>query len=227
MPVGSESAAGYPVWDWPTRLCHWGLVIGLFAQFASGLFGWLPMTSHLWLGYALLVVVLFRLVWGFVGSDSARFARFLRGPGAVAAYLRTLGSEKPTRWPGHNPLGGWSSVALLVLTLLQSVTGLFSSRRGGIDGPLLHLVSRDVALWLDDLHGMLHWPLLLLVLLHIAAGLWYLLRKRENRIGPIFAHGRLDLDADPGLRTAGTHRALIVLAIVVLVVASIAGQARG
>ena len=226
MPAGVQPTTRYPVWDWPTRLCHWGLVIGLFAQFASGLFGWLPMASHLWLGYALLVVVLFRLIWGFVGSDSARFRRFLQGPAAVAAYLRSLGSNKPTRWPGHNPLGGWSSVALLTLTLLQSITGLFSSRRGEVDGPLMHLVSRDAALWLDDLHGMLHWPLLLLVLLHIAAGFWYLLRKREDRIGPIFSDGRMVLNADPQLRAVGIRRALLVLAVALFVVGMIADQAR-
>lgn len=226
MPGKSGPAARYPVWDWPTRLCHWGLVIGLFAQFASGLFGWLPMSSHLWLGYGLLVVVLFRLIWGFVGSDSARFRQFLHGPAAVAAYLRSLGSRQPTRWPGHNPLGGWSSLALLVLTLLQSITGLFSTRRGEIEGPLVHLLSREAASWLDDLHGMLHWPLLLLVLVHIAAGFWYLLRKRENRIAPIFGDGRLHLDADPMLRTSGTVRALVVLVIALLLVVGIAAQAR-
>ncbi len=225
MPVKSKPAVRYPVWDWPTRLCHWGLVIGLFAQFASGLFGWLPMASHLWLGYGLLVVVLFRVIWGFVGSDSARFSHFLHGPAAVLAYLRTLASAQPTRWPGHNPLGGWSSVALLTLTLLQSITGLFSSRRGGLEGPLVHLVSRDAGLWLDDLHGLLHWPLLLLVVVHIAAGFWYLLRKRENRISPIFGDGRLQLDADPRSPGTANDRALIVLAVALVAVAAVVVQA--
>lgn len=226
MARGASVLSRYPVWDLPTRLCHWGLVTGLSAQFASGLFGLLPMATHLWLGYGLLAVVLFRLAWGFVGSDSARFSRFLYGPSAVWSYLRELGSAQPTRWAGHNPLGGWSSIALLGLTLLQSITGLFSNRRGVLDGPLIHLVSRDTAQWLDDLHGLLHWPLLLLVLTHVAASFWYLLRKHEDRIRPIFGHGRQALDADPHLTRVGVLRAWFVLALVIAVVAVIAAQAR-
>src|SRR5690606_8782207 len=125
-----ERREHYPVWDLPTRLSHWAIALLVLAQFGSGLFGILPMDSHLWCGYALLVALLFRILWGFVGSRSARFSHFLRGPGAVAAYARTLFSPQPSRWPGHNPLGGWSIVLMLALALAQCVTGLFT---GAID----------------------------------------------------------------------------------------------
>jgi cytochrome b len=215
-----ERREHYPVWDLPTRLSHWAIALLVLAQFGSGLFGILPMDSHLWCGYALLVALLFRIMWGFVGSRSARFSHFLRGPGAVAAYARTLFSPQPSRWPGHNPLGGWSIVLMLALALAQCVTGLFT---GAIDlsGPLAERVARSTARAAGDWHELLYWPLLLLVLLHISAALFHLLHKGENLVKPIFGHGRLALERDPGLAFAGPLRALLVLAIALGVVAAV------
>ena len=213
----------YRVWDLPTRLSHWAIALLVTVQFGSGLFGVLPMDWHLWCGYALLVALLFRVVWGFVGSSSARFGRFVRGPGAVAAYARRLFDPSPSRWPGHNPLGGWSIVLMLALALAQSLTGLFSE---SIDlaGPLAASVDRATSRAAGDWHGWLYWPLLLLVLLHIGAGLFHLLHKRENLIAPIFGDGRLPLDDDPAFVFAGPGRALLVLAAALAVVAALVMQ---
>lgn len=213
----------YRVWDLPTRLSHWAIAVLVVVQFATGLFGLLPMDWHLWCGYALLAVLLFRIVWGFVGSRSALFGQFLRGPGAVASYAHTLFDPKPSRWPGHNPLGGWSIVLMLSLMLAQSLTGLFSE---SIDlaGPLAASVDRATARAAEDWHGLLYWPLLLLVLVHIAAGVFHLLHKRENLIAPIFGDGKLELERDPALSFAGSIRALVVLAIAIAVVVLIARQ---
>ncbi|MCK9489631.1 MAG: cytochrome b/b6 domain-containing protein [Xanthomonadales bacterium] len=221
----NQSLHPYKVWDLPTRLCHWALVLLLMAQWASGQFGLLPISSHLWLGYALLVVIVFRILWGFVGSDSARFSHFLRGPAAVRAYLGRLGSDQPTRWPGHNPVGGWSTVLLLALALVQAVTGLFAERWGVLAGPLVETVSRGTVRSLTDLHGLLHWLLMVVVLAHIAAAVWYRWHKGEDRIGPIFGRGRIDLPDAPVLRFAGTLRALVVLALSLALVAAIAARA--
>lgn len=213
------------IWDLPTRLCHWALVLLLAGQWASGQFGLLPIASHLWLGYALLVVVVFRILWGFVGSDSARFAYFLRGPGAVRAYLGGLGSTQATHWSGHNPVGGWSTVLILALVLVQAVTGLYAERWGVLAGPLVETVSRGTVRSLTDLHGLLHWVLLSVVAVHVAAALYYRVRKGEDRIGPIFGSGRIALPQAPVLRFAGPLRALAVLVVSLALVAAIAARA--
>jgi cytochrome b len=217
------TVARYRVWDLPTRLSHWAIAVLVIVQFGSGLFDVLPMDWHLWCGYALLAAVLFRIGWGFVGSPSARFGAFLRGPGAVSAYARTLFNAQPSRWPGHNPLGGWSIVLMLSLTLAQSITGLFSESIDVI-GPLAQSVDRATSRAAGDWHGWLYWPLLALVVLHIAAALTHLLHKRENLIAPIFGDGRLELEKDPGFTFAGALRALMVLAVAVAIVAAIALQ---
>lgn len=217
----------YRVWDLPSRLSHWLLAVLILIQFASGLFELLPMSAHVWGGYMLLVVVLFRILWGFWGSQSARFSTFLRGPAAVVCYSRTIASEKPSHWPGHNPLGGWSIVLLLGLTLVQSITGLFAQKIGEVAGPLATRVDRDTAQTLHDLHEWLHWILLMFIVIHVIAALFYLLHKRENLIGPIFGKGRLSLSSDPQLRFAGSGRALLLLSISVALVAAVVVLGNG
>ena len=206
------------VWDLPSRLSHWAIALLVFAQFSSGLFELLPMSTHLWCGYALIVVVLFRILWGFFGSDSARFSRFLRGPSAVLRYARSLSSAQPSHWPGHNPIGGWSVVLLLAFTLVQAVSGLFAGKIGDLMGPLAGRVDRDLSHALNDLHESFVWLLLLLVTTHIGAGLFYLLHKRENLIAPMFGNGRLPLEHDPNVRFASSLRALSLLSLSAIVV---------
>jgi cytochrome b len=212
----------YRVWDLPSRLSHWAIVILVFIQFASGLVELLPMSIHLWCGYALIVVLLFRILWGFFGSDSARFSRFLRGPSAVLRYARTLGSATPSHWPGHNPVGGWSVVLLLGLTLVQSISGLFAEKVGEITGPLVNRVARDTAHAFEELHESLYWFLMIVIVLHVTAALYYRLHKQENLIGPMFGDGRLPLRLDPAIRFAGPTRALALLALSVIAVVAVA-----
>lgn len=217
-----EPAPGrYLVWDLPTRLSHWAITVLFLAQFLTGHFGWGPVEVHLWLGYALLAVLLFRIQWGLVGSQSARFSRMLAGPRAILEYLPRLSSSAPTRSPGHNPLGGLSALLLLLLLLAQSTTGLFMETWGEFRGPLAERLGRDAILILTDLHDLLRWPILALVTVHILAALYYRLRKSEDRIGPVFTHGRLLLDTEPGLRFFGAARAAWVLGISVAVVGAI------
>lgn len=211
----------HPIWDLPSRLSHWAIAVLFVVQFAGGQYDLFSTAVHLWLGYALLAVVLFRILWGFAGSDSARFSRFLRGPGSVARYLARLPGGAPTHSPGHNPIGGWSALLMLVLLLLQSFTGLFVETWDELRGPLAERVGRDTAMLMTDLHATLHWPLLVIVIIHILAVLYYRLRKHEDRIGPIFGSGRIELPHPPGLRFAGPGRALAVLAVSVSAVAAI------
>lgn len=212
------------VWDLPVRLSHWAMLILLLVQFGTGLFGLFDMRVHLWAGYALLTVLVFRILWGLFGSDSARFSRFIRGPRATLAYLRDLAEPRPAHWPGHNPVGAWSVLVLLALTLAQSVTGLFAREYGGVAGPLADRVGRQLGRSLSDPHAWLYWLMLLWILVHVGAAFYHLLYKRENRIGPIFGNGRLPLYRDPGLRFAGVGRAWLLLAVSIAAVAVIVLQ---
>ena len=194
----------------------------LFAwQFLTGHFGWLP-AFHLWAGYLLLVVLTFRLLWGLVGSESARFSRMLASLRYLGGAVSDLGRRRPGYWPGHNPVGAISVLLMLVLLLGQSVTGLFVETWGEVRGPLAERIDRDLALWLRDLHSVLRWPLLALVMVHVAAGFWHLFWKHENRLGAIFFDGRLLLPHNPQIELGSNSRAAIALFICVSMVAALA-----
>ena len=212
------------VWDLPTRLFHW-LIVVLFA------FSWWTaeydhLDWHMLSGYAILVLVLFRIYWGFVGSSTARFANFLKPPRTFLAYAGRLFERSGHTTHGHNPMGGWSVVALVLLLLLQTVLGLFAIDVDGVSaGPLDTLVSFDTGRWFSHQHGRLFNFLLVFSGLHVAAILFYWIYKRENLIsamitgfkrlpggdaGPDFHFVRFWW-AVPGLVAAGLLVAWVVL----------------
>jgi cytochrome b len=169
------------VWDLPTRLFHWALVacvigLAITAYSETGL-DW-----HARLGYTVFALLLFRLVWGFIGGRWSRFASFLYAPGSVVAYLR--GRAHPDHLVGHTPLGAGSVLAMLAFLLAQVGTGLVSDDESAFQGPLNRFVSTSqglAATWYHKRVGQ--WILLALVVLHIAAVLYYLFRNRENLVG--------------------------------------------
>ncbi len=163
----------FPVWDIPTRLFHWLLAIGFFSAWITYKANY--MVLHSWIGYGMLTLLLFRVIWGAVGSPHSRFRDFVRGPGSVYKYLK--GQSHHT--PGHNPLGGWSVVSLLLLLIAQAVTGLFNGDDILFSGPLRAAVSSDVANALGSIHETLYFVILGLVGLHIAAVCWYHWVKKE------------------------------------------------
>jgi len=180
------------VWDLPTRLFHW-LLVALFAlSWWSGKNE--EVELHIWSGIGVLTLLVFRLLWGLFGSSTARFANFVRGPRAVADYLRG-------RWNGigHNPLGALSVVALLAFVAAQAGLGLFASDDDGlVEGPLAHLVSLGTSEAAAELHEELFDALLVFVGLHIAAVLFYHLVKRKNLVGPmITGRAAVDPPAEP------------------------------
>lgn len=188
------------IWDLPLRLFHWLLVTLIGFSWWSGeehLMDW-----HRRSGYAILGLLVFRLYWGLAGSRTARFAEFVRGPGAVLVYagslLRGSAERKPVR--GHNPMGGWS-VLLLLLTLIAMVTaGLFAVDVDGLEsGPLADYVSFDSGRLASHIHGFVFNLLLVLVALHLGAVLFYLVRMKTNLVRPMIT-GRAPVDpgADPG-----------------------------
>ena len=206
------------VWDLPTRLFHWTLVVLMIIQWWSAENSD-TMDWHLRGGYVVLTLVLFRLIWGFMGSDTARFSDFLRGPGAALAYVKALVRGETPLYLGHNPIGGWSIVALLTLLLIQAGTGLFANDDILIEGPLYGWVSKSASDWLTTVHKLNFNLLLLVIAVHISAVLFYLLVKRENLIHPMLS-GRKHLSPE----RAGRAPRLVNpwLGLAVLLVASVA-----
>jgi cytochrome b len=168
------------IWDWPTRLFHWLLVVLIPLQW------WTAeqdmMEWHMLLGTLVLGLLLFRLMWGIVGSSTARFGNFVKGPRAVVSYL----SGRAAHVLGHNPLGGWSVVAMLGLLSLQVGLGLIASDEDGLNsGPLSHLVDAERSEAAAEWHHELFDVLLVLIGLHVAAILFYALFRRQSLIGPM------------------------------------------
>ncbi|MDB5857159.1 MAG: hydrogenase cytochrome b-type subunit, rane protein-like protein [Ramlibacter sp.] len=172
------------VWDLPTRVFHWLLVACVAGLIATGYAGGPALEWHARLGYCVLALLLFRIVWGFVGGRWTRFASFLYHPRAVLAYLR--GQAHPDHLVGHNPLGAGSVYAMLVVLLAQVGTGLFADDETAFTGPLNRFVSTSKGLAATWYHKQIgQWLVIILVLLHVGAVLFYLVRKRQNLIVPM------------------------------------------
>jgi cytochrome b len=209
------------VWDLPTRLFHWTLAVLVALQYATGEFHFLDMRWHFWFGYATLALIAFRVLWGFTGSQTSRFADFLRGPGAVWRYIRSLFSTQPQAHVGHNALGGWSVLALLASVSAQAVSGLFASDEIDTDGPLVAHVSDATVKLMTRMH---HWNenvLLILVGLHVVAIMLYLVVKHDNLIAPM-VNGRKRVVQARDLSFASAWAALALFVLCAAAVAALA-----
>lgn len=173
------------VWDAPTRIFHWSLVILVTVSFTTGMMGGVMMQYHERSGVAILVLIVFRFIWGFIGGAHARFAGFVRGPGEVAAYMRGLFRSNSKPYLGHNPLGGWSILAMLVVLSLQVATGLFANDDILTEGPLFQWVSKETSDLLTQLHLVNRNILIGLISIHIVAVGFYLIKKHENLVLPM------------------------------------------
>jgi cytochrome b len=168
------------VWDLPTRVVHWAM---------AALIPWSwwtaehdQMDRHRLSGYLLLGLLLFRLIWGFAGSETARFARFVRGPTAIWAYL----GGRLREGVGHNPIGALSILAMLAALAGQIGLGLFAVDEDGLEsGPLSYLVSFDASRRAAGLHHQLFWAIVALAALHVAAILFYLMARKRNLVTPM------------------------------------------
>jgi cytochrome b len=212
--VGGETV-GVRVWDWPTRAFHWALVGLMVVSWVSVSIGGEAKLWHMRAGYAILALVLFRIVWGLAGSRHARFASFVRGPGAVLAYLKALGKRSKATYVGHNPLGGWSVVVLLLMLLLQAGTGLFANDDVITEGPLAPLIGKDLSDTVTWFHRRNGWALWSMAGVHVAAIAYYLLVLNEDLTRPMITGvktlpGRF---ADAGFDSQVSARALVLLAL--------------
>jgi len=199
------------VWDLPTRLFHWLLVVLIALQYTSGEFGWPSMQWHYRCGYATLALIVFRLVWGLAGSQTSRFSDFLRGPRTMLQYLAALRRGEVPHRAGHNPLGGWSVVAMLASIALQATSGLFASDDISEDGPLVARASTATVEFMTRVHAWNRYVLLALLVLHLAAIGAYALRGR-NLVAPMWSGRAHDADARP-LRFVPTWLALALAAL--------------
>ena len=170
------------VWDLAVRLFHWSLVILVVTSVTTGLTGGNAMNWHERSGIAILALLLFRWSWGFAGSSTARFSDFLNGPRKVLDFLVVVLRNRPAHVVGHNPLGGWMVLFLMVSLTLQAATGLFADDEIFTTGPLAHLVSGSTTSLLTSIHDTNAWVLITLVGIHVAAVLFHLLVRHENLV---------------------------------------------
>jgi cytochrome b len=207
------------VWDVPTRLFHWTLVVLFGFSWFSGEQGNEWLRWHFLSGYAILTLVLFRISWGVLGSTYSRFRHFVRGPRAVVHHLRSLVGAAEEGDYGHNPAGAWMIVAMLVLLLIQAGTGLFADDDIFTQGPLGDLVSADTRHWFTMIHSVNVSVILVLVGLHIAAMLVYLALRRENLIATMVTGYKAMARPDPtGPRFVHPGLAVLLLAVAGLAV---------
>lgn len=214
------------VWDLPTRVFHWVLVLLFAVLWISGAVGGvdLPLPGgktlmntdlHMLLGQVVLSLVLYRVLWGLVGSSTARFSSFVRGPGAVIAYLKAVRSGQHPLFTGHNPAGALMILGVLTVLLLQAGTGLFANDDILSEGPLAAAVGKDLSDTLTGVHGLIADALIALVVVHISAVVIYRL-KGENLVKPMVT-GYKDLASlppgEPAPRMVSPLLALVLLAV--------------
>jgi cytochrome b len=210
------------VLDLPVRVFHWVLAALTGFSWWSGTQGGDPMwmTYHLWSGYSILTLLLFRIAWGFVGSTHARFSDFLYGPRTTIEFIKTLPRREAARFAGYNPLGGLSVLLILICVALQIGTGLFANDDIVTEGPLYKWVSKGTSDVLTTIHSYNFYVILALVSLHVAAVLFHLVYKSENLFAPIFTGNKLLSQDAAGAKTRdpGSGLALLVFGIAALAV---------
>ena len=175
------------VWDMPTRLFHWAIVLLVLASFVSAQASWMEL--HLVSGYLVLALLLFRLVWGFIGSETSRFGKFLVSPLKGLRQLRALRQPTPDTQIGHNEAGGWMVLIMLLLLAVQAVSGLFNTEEYGkayaAAGPLARYVDKDVASLAGAVHAINFNLLAAAIVLHILAIAIYARVKKHDLLRPM------------------------------------------
>jgi cytochrome b len=217
----SETDRDEPVWDLPVRLFHWSIAALIGLSWWSGKNGFDGV--HFWSGYALLFGLVFRILWGFAGSSTARFATFVKGPAAVLAYLRDGRHDRA----GHSPIGALSVLAMLLALLVQIATGLIQiDDEDFIEGPLSGLVSFDTAVLAHDVHEASFNVLLGLIALHLIAIGYYRLIRGRSLVGPMVTGRAVLPEAAEPMTPAAKGRLAACVAAALAVTAAVVGAGR-
>ena len=210
------------VWDAPVRLFHWAIVVLVGTSWLTQHEGW--MSWHFYSGYAIGTLLLFRLAWGFVGSETARFSQFLAGPRAAWRHLRHLPRREPDEQVGHNPAGGWMVLVMLALLAVQVGTGLCANDQADTYGPFADALGQGLSDRLTDIHALTFTLIEIAVALHVAALLAYAVLKRHNLVRPMLT-GKKPLPAHRAPpRLASPWLAAALLAVAAGLVAFVLGR---
>jgi cytochrome b len=204
------------IWDLPTRVFHWTLVVLLFISCLSVKLDW--MRIHVLCGYSILTLLLFRIVWGFIGSDTARFAGFLKSPLAAIHHLLHLARREPDTEVGHNAAGGWMVVVMLAILMVQAITGLCANDDVLTEGPLARIVGKDRSDWLTHIHSVNFTLIEIVVAAHVLAIVTYRLLKGHNLLWPMVTGKKRLPGATPAPRIMHPVLGVAVLAVAALAV---------
>ncbi len=209
-----------PIWDIPVRLFHWMLPVLVIVSYVSVKKD--MMTLHFASGYTMAALLMFRIVWGFVGSETARFSHFLKSPFAALRHLTHFFKRDPDTQVGHNEAGGWMVIVLLLILVVQVATGLCANDDGTTEGPLMKHISKELSDRLSLYHEINFKLLLAVVAAHIVAVISYAVFRGHDLVRPMVT-GRKRLPAATRA-PAMVHpvAALVILAIAAAVVFAIA-----
>lgn len=196
------------VWDAPIRLFHWAVVVLVVVSFITAQLGW--MRVHLVSGYVMLTALLFRLVWGFAGSETARFRAFLVSPVEGVRHLSTIGRREPDTEIGHNAAGGWMVLLMLLLLYLQVATGLGANDDHGTEGPLAKYLGKQLSNRVSEVHSFNFWLIVTAIAVHLLAIAAYAWFKGQNLLRPMITGKKRLPGAMRAPRMAPPLRALTV-----------------
>jgi cytochrome b len=213
---------GRLVWDLPVRLVHWLIVLAVAGSWATHYAGVEWFAWHRRLGYTVLVLVAFRIVWGFVGTRHARFGHFVRGPRAILDYLRGRTAVAPV---GHNPVGALGVVALLGVLFVQAATGLVANDEIMNAGPFYGWIDPALSNRLTTLHRQSSDVLLALIGLHVLAVAWHVLGRRRPLLKAMLT-GRKSTSEVPAEQAIAGSRSALALAIVAVLALALAIAVR-
>ncbi|SFK00237.1 cytochrome b/b6 domain-containing protein [Methylocapsa palsarum] len=209
-------AEDHRVWDLPVRLFHWTLVAAIVAAYITNRLGVSYFRYHVWCGYAVIVLVSFRIIWGLVGTRHALFRNFVRGPVETFRYGTRLIGGRPAHYVGHNPLGAWMVLAFLAALGLQAATGLFGNDEIFNSGPLYGYVSKQASLALTSLHKKLFYWIAAFIAVHVAAVLAHHFLWREKLVHAMIT-GRKTINGSLAAESIRSSRswlaAILVLAL--------------
>lgn len=204
------------VWDLPTRIFHWLLVLAVaIGYLTGGEEGWL-FAVHTAAGYLIAVLLLFRVIWGVIGSPRSRFRDFVHGPRAVGKYARSVLALAPPRHIGHNPLGGWMVILMLLALFVTLATGLFSGEEGEGSGLLFPWIAAPGSEGLSEVHEVFANLVVGLAIVHVCAVFldWWL--TRENLISSMISGMKqLDEASASAEKPVASRRRMILAAGVV------------
>lgn len=215
-PITSSQSTSLKIWDVPVRVFHWLLVVLFVTAYATNALGTNYFKYHVWSGYAIIVLVSFRILWGLVGTYHARFINFVRNPITTIKYVVSIFKRTDKHYVGHNPLGAIMVITLLTAILAQAITGLFTNDEIFNLGPLYGYISNDLSLQLTSIHRQLFYWILGAIALHVVAVFIHVFLKRDNIIKAMFTGRKISSEGNTQKAISSSRIGLAVIIVVAL-----------